>query len=517
MKKLSTLLLLASALYANAQNVGIGTTSPLARLHVTDSSVVFSAAGVASPSPGKPPISGQGRRMMWYADKAAFRVGYVNTTNWDKDSVGEYSAALGNNNNASGYTSFAAGNTNTASGECSVALGRETKAFGDFSTSIGFTTTASAVYSTAMGYSSIASGPYSSAIGSQALASGDYSVAMGSSTRALGNVSMATGRFTIASADYSNAMGYLSTASGNYSTAMGSSIASGDYAFAVGTSHAVANSSSTLGYETWAKANGGTAVGAFNDNADNPNPTVPAPTDRLFQIGNGTPSARTNAFTVLRNGNTGIAITTPNAPLQFSNTTVNRKIVLYDGFNNDNQYFGFGVTYDGIGHLRYQVDNPTAQHVFYAGTSPTTSNWLFTINGDGNAFMPGVLSQSSDARLKTNILPITSALNNLLQLNAYHYQWKNQSLDQSTQVGIIAQEVQKLYPELVKENAKGELSVNYSGLIPLLITAMKEQELEIQQQGKQISTLNQENKELRKMKRELEELKKMVKSPVSKN
>ena len=67
-----------------AQNVGIGTTQPKARLHVTDSSVVFSAIGLALANPRNPPISGDGRRMMWYADKGAFRVGYASGNSWDK-------------------------------------------------------------------------------------------------------------------------------------------------------------------------------------------------------------------------------------------------------------------------------------------------------------------------------------------------------------------------------------------------------------------------------------------------
>ena len=89
MKKLALLSFSIFTLnYLIAQNVGIGTFTPLARLHVTDSAVVFSANGVAPGIVGNPPISGEGRRMMWYADRAAFRAGYVVSSNWDKDSIG---------------------------------------------------------------------------------------------------------------------------------------------------------------------------------------------------------------------------------------------------------------------------------------------------------------------------------------------------------------------------------------------------------------------------------------------
>ena len=68
----------STRLYVGAYgNIGIGTTVPAARLQVLDSNVVFSASGSLPNTPGDPPIQGAGRRMMWYANKAAFRVGYV--------------------------------------------------------------------------------------------------------------------------------------------------------------------------------------------------------------------------------------------------------------------------------------------------------------------------------------------------------------------------------------------------------------------------------------------------------
>lgn len=79
-------------------------------------------------------------------------------------------------------------------------------------------------------------------------------------------------------------------------------------------------------------------------------------------------------------GNVGIGTSTPNAPLQFANVAVNRKIVLFEDFNNDHQYYGFGVN---SGILRYQVSGTTDSHVFYAGTSSTTSNELGRLTGTG--------------------------------------------------------------------------------------------------------------------------------------
>ena len=96
MKKIFILLTsLLSSFFIIAQNVGIGTITPRARLHVVDSSVVFSAADPLLAVPGNPPISGAGAHMMWYTGKAAFRTGFVDGTQWDKDNIGHYSFASG--------------------------------------------------------------------------------------------------------------------------------------------------------------------------------------------------------------------------------------------------------------------------------------------------------------------------------------------------------------------------------------------------------------------------------------
>ena len=50
-------------------------------------------------------------------------------------------------------------------------------------------------------------------------------------------------------------------------------------------------------------------------------------------------------------------------------------------------------------------------------------------------------------------------------------------------IGLLAQDIQKIFPELVKESGdgKGTLSINYQGLIPILINAIKEQQMELNQ------------------------------------
>ena len=101
------------------------------------------------------------------------------------------------------------------------------------------------------------------------------------------------------------------------------------------------------------------------------------------------------------------------------------------------------------------------------------------MNTDGSAVLSGDLTVNSDMRLKANIISLGSTLAKLLQIDGKSYVMKT---DESKQkIGLLAQDVQAVYPELVKEanNEEGTLSVNYQGLIPVLINAIKEQQVEI--------------------------------------
>ena len=81
-------------------------------------------------------------------------------------------------------------------------------------------------------------------------------------------------------------------------------------------------------------------------------------------------------------GNIGIGTTTPNAPLQFDQSySDNRKIVLFQSANNEHQFYGFGIS---AATLRYHVGTTEKSHVFYAGTSTTTSDELMRIKGNGS-------------------------------------------------------------------------------------------------------------------------------------
>lgn len=88
----------------------------------------------------------------------------------------------------------------------------------------------------------------------------------------------------------------------------------------------------------------------------------------------------------------------------------------------------------------------------------------------------GTVNTTSDERAKKDITPITGALNKVQQLGGYSFTLKETDEKSS---GVIAQEVQKVMPELVQEGAEGLLSVQYGNMVGLLIEAIKEQQTQI--------------------------------------
>ena len=83
-------------------------------------------------------------------------------------------------------------------------------------------------------------------------------------------------------------------------------------------------------------------------------------------------------------------------------------------------------------------------------------------------------NSASDLSLKTNIQSISNPIDKILQINGVTFNWRESN---KPSVGIIAQEIEKVFPELV--NGENPKTVNYNGLIGLLIEAIKEQQIEI--------------------------------------
>jgi len=121
---------------------------------------------------------------------------------------------------------------------------------------------------------------------------------------------------------------------------------------------------------------------------------------------------------------------------------------------------------------------------------------------------------SSDARLKTNIQPFSPVLGKLVQLQPVHYIWNVAAYPQyhfgpGTNSGLIAQEVEKVFPELVSVDAKGLRQVNYSELPYLMLQAIRELKAENDTLRGEVEQLNAKNQKISDLTRQVEELHKV--------
>jgi hypothetical protein len=92
--------------------------------------------------------------------------------------------------------------------------------------------------------------------------------------------------------------------------------------------------------------------------------------------------------------------------------------------------------------------------------------------------------QSSDKRLKQNIQPLVSSLAKLAQLRGVSFKWKDEPQD--NQIGLVAQEVEKILPEIVSTDSEGYKSIAYGKLTAVLLEAIKEQQQQIDELNKRL-------------------------------
>lgn len=232
-------------------------------------------------------------RMFFDKNKAAFRAGYNNNTDWDNANLGTYSVGMGRDNLVTSSYGVALGRNNTVSGNNATAFGYINNASGDYALSTGRGTTASGAHSISGGNASRASGLNSLSIGNTSEATAENAIALG--------------RLNDATALSSVAIGFTNVASGENSFSLGNNnVSSGVGSFTIG-NNLVSQSASEI------------VVGTYNTRYTPSSTTDFAATDRLFTIGNGSRSGGTttfnNALTVLKNSNTGINTSSPQSSL----------------------------------------------------------------------------------------------------------------------------------------------------------------------------------------------------------
>ncbi|WP_413291459.1 tail fiber domain-containing protein [Bdellovibrio sp. HCB337] len=126
----------------------------------------------------------------------------------------------------------------------------------------------------------------------------------------------------------------------------------------------------------------------------------------------------------------------------------------------------------------------------------------YKFHANGTVAGVGAYVNASDIRLKKNIEPMSDVRTKLTQLTGVYFDWRQDeypemNFEQTHDVGVIAQDVEKVFPEAVKTDSKGFKSVAYSKLVAPLIEAVKELYAKVQGHDEEIKSLKQENAELK--------------------
>ena len=257
--------------------------------------------------------------------------------------------------------------------------------------------------------------------------------AIGYFTTASGDGTLATGRDSKAIGDWSTAMGYKSESNGNNSIAMGNRSKANGY------------TSLAMGYEAIANGDYSTATGQWSE----------AIGSHSTAMGK---SSKANDYSSLVIGYYNLSGNTVTGSATQANTA-NTAFVIGNGtFSSRSDAFKV-----------------------MANGDTTVSNDL-TIGGD--------VVVSSDLRLKANIVSLGSTLAKLLLIDGKRYTMKKNG---KQKIGVLAQDIQKVFPELVTTDDKDMLAVNYQGLVPVLINALKEQDDKISRLEKLVEKLISDN------------------------
>jgi hypothetical protein len=127
--------------------------------------------------------------------------------------------------------------------------------------------------------------------------------------------------------------------------------------------------------------------------------------------------------------------------------------------------------------VNFGLDSDNVMRI--GGWSASANRWQLDMSG--NMTVAGNVTAYSDVRLKDNIRVIDNALNKLKEIRGVYFTRKDQDDKSKVHTGVIAQEVELVLPEVVSEDNEGKKNVAYGNMVGLLIEAIKEQQLQIEE------------------------------------
>ncbi len=207
----------------------------------------------------------------------------------------------------------------------------------------------------------------------------------------------------------------------------------------------------------------------------------------VFMTG-GTAQGTNERMRIDGSGNVGIGTNNPSQKFHLNGGSMR---ITNGGINAD---FMVGTTFAGFtnaaGIVYYEVTG-TETHMFGGDVIPDADNSRTNVNSSrrwSTVYAANGTIQTSDIRMKKNIHDLPYGLAEVMRLQPVGYNWKDNT--GGNKIGLIAQEVRKIIPEVVVGNeAKETLGMNYAEMVPVLINAIKEQQVQIDALKKEIQAL----------------------------
>jgi hypothetical protein len=302
-------------------------------------------------------------------------------------------------------------------------------------------------------------------------AGGDYSTAMGQlAQKPADTASTAMGNYTFASTEYSTAMGENTSATGSYSTTVGEG----------------SDSNNRL----------------IND------------IERSFMVGYMSGETDTEPEFFVKEGAVGFGTKTPTEQVTITTPSQTDTKVLFteDAAPAVSLFYegSAGSSTNNLFHVRSEISGNERNIMTWklngnVGIGTTNPGKKLYVNGSAGGTQAW---NASDGREKTEIKPIDNALEKILELRGISYRWKegdeheSHGFDNKIHFGVIAQEVEAVYPQLVDNPGITEKRkhVEYNGLVGVLIEAVKE--LKAQNEKQRVANEKQQA--------EIEELRLMI-------
>ncbi|MEW6444284.1 MAG: tail fiber domain-containing protein [bacterium] len=145
---------------------------------------------------------------------------------------------------------------------------------------------------------------------------------------------------------------------------------------------------------------------------------------------------------------------------------------------------GFSLSESEMAKLQKEIEYRLRNPGKHKGKIPVRVESLYTDLLYRNSRSHGSSSSSpiSDIRVKANVRPLRNSLETVLALRGVEFDWRQEEYPELDlylypEVGLLAQEVESVLPTVVRENEEGFKTVNYACLVPVLIEAIKEQQM----------------------------------------